>query len=92
MNLNNQQQRVYDYLLAHPGSTAREITNATFIDARARMSEMRNHHGIVFKVVGHKKLGNGNPFKMYEIDVPKPAPKPVEVSEQAKQLALSMTA
>jgi hypothetical protein len=92
MNLNNQQQRVYDYLLAHPGSTAREITMAVFIDARARMSEMRTDHGIVFKEVGLKKLGNGKPFKMYEIELPKPTPKPVEVSEQAKQLALSMTA
>ncbi len=68
MTLNNQQQRVYDFLLEHPGSTAREITNATYIDARARMSEMRTHHGVVFKEVGYKRLGSGKPFKMYEIE------------------------
>lgn len=65
--LNRQQKKVYDYILANAGSTAREITNATFVDARARMSEMRSL-GYVFKEVGEKKFGNNKPFKMYAIE------------------------
>jgi hypothetical protein len=40
--------------------------------------------------IGHKKYDGARPFEMYKIDIPKPAPKPTVVSEQAKQFALRL--
>jgi hypothetical protein len=91
-DLTKQELRVYNYLLVHPGATTREIINATYITCPSgRITEMRKK-GVPIISIGHKKYDGARAFEMYAIDIPKPAPKPAEVSEQAKQLALSMTA
>lgn len=48
--------------------------------------------GVPIISLGQRKYEGARPFEMYAIEVPKPAPKPAQVSEQAKQLALSMGA
>jgi len=66
--LNRQQQIVYSYIEQHPGCTAREITDSTKVDARARMAEMRGM-GLTFKVVGYKQLSpRSKPFKQYALE------------------------
>jgi hypothetical protein len=37
-----------------------------------------------------QEIGDGKPFKMYEIELPKPAPKLVDASEEAKQTAFAL--
>jgi hypothetical protein len=74
-----------------PGATTREIINAAYITCPSgRIAEMRKK-GVPIVSIGHRKYEGARAFEMYAIDIPKPAPKP-PVNEQAKQLALSMTA
>jgi len=91
-DLTRQEQRIYNFLLVHRGATTREIINATYITCPSgRIAEMRKK-GVPIISIGHKKYDGARAFEMYAIDAPKHAPKPAEVSEQAKQLALSMSA
>jgi hypothetical protein len=78
--------------LVHPSATTRQIINATYITGPSgRITEMRKK-GAPSISIGHRKTKVHRAFEMYAIDVPKAEAKPAEVSEQAKQMALSMTA
>jgi hypothetical protein len=89
MKLSKQQQKVYDYIQANPGSKTKDIRDATFVQCpTGRMSEMRGL-GIVFKEVGEKTYPGAKPFKMYAIDEPKPIMLPKKAS-QAKTLAMAL--
>lgn len=101
MTLTKQEQKVYDYILNHAGCTTRDIIHDTFITCPSgRITEMRKK-GVPIISVGKKRYGGGTmPFEMYAIDTKafgfppplpdetKPAPKPVETSAEAKQLAM----
>jgi hypothetical protein len=92
-DLAKQERKVYDFILTHPGCTTREISVNLWVQVpSAGITEMRKKKGVPIISIGHKKYEGARAFEMYKIDIPKPTPKPVEVSEQAKQLALSMTA
>jgi hypothetical protein len=65
-------------------------TPPTITCPSGRITEMRKK-GVPIISIGQRKYDGARAFEMYAIDVPKPAPQP-PVTEQAKQLALSMTA
>jgi hypothetical protein len=73
MKLTNQQQKVYDYILDHPGATTHDIQFGTWISCpSARITEMRQL-GVQIISVGQKKYGNGtHPFEMYAIAAQNP--------------------
>jgi hypothetical protein len=75
--LRGQEKQVYDYLLAHPGATVREMRDGTFPGVQKpcmRMSYLKNK-GIEIEDMGRNKHRE----KMYRLKNPAPAYKTVYV-------------
>ena len=67
MNLTKQEQKVYDYILKHPGCTTRDIINATYITCPSgRITEMRKK-GVPIVSIRKKKFEGAHAFEMYAI-------------------------
>lgn len=68
--MTKQQEKVYRYILAHPGCTTHDITRDAFIQCPSgRLSELRNQ-GVKIISVGHKKYEGSKAFEMYAIEEP----------------------
>ena len=102
MNLSKQEQKVYDFILRTPHSTTADIQHSIWVSCpSARITEMNKKartEGLPEVIIsdGKRYYDGAHPFEEYIINpaylraIEKPAPEP-SVSEQAKQLALSMT-
>jgi hypothetical protein len=67
MNLTKQERKVFDYILAHPGCTTRDIQRDTWITCPSgRITEMRKK-SIAIISVGKKHYDGAHPFEMYAI-------------------------
>jgi len=87
MKLTKQQQKVYDYIKAHPGCTTRDIQRDIFVSCPSgRITELRQA-GVQIVSVGQRKYPGAHPFEMYKIVEPRPVPT-VTSGPQAKTIAL----
>jgi hypothetical protein len=72
--LTKQEQRVLDYIEAHPGCTTADIIRDTFITCpSARITTLRQK-GVPIISVGKKKYPGAHAFEMYTIKVPAHSP------------------
>src|ERR1700712_1712167 len=103
MNLSKQEQKVYEFILPTPHSTTADIQHSIWVSCpSARKTEINKKalaEGLPEVIIsdGKRYYDGAHPFEEYIINpaylraIEKPAPEP-PLSEQAKQLALSMTA
>lgn len=67
MKLTKQEQKVRDYILAHPGTTTADIIRDTFITCpSARITTLRQK-GVNIKEVGKRHFAGSHPFTEYAI-------------------------
>jgi hypothetical protein len=67
MNLTKQQQKVYDYIKAHPGCTTHDIQFEAWVSCPSgRITELRKK-GVPIISVGQKKYAGAHAFEMYAI-------------------------
>ena len=70
MKLTRQEQKVYDYILAHRGCTTHDIQRDLFIGCpSARITGLRTK-GVDVQSIGQKKYPHSRPFEMYAIGRP----------------------
>ena len=70
MKLTRQEQKVYDYILAHRGCTTHDIQRDLFIECpSARITGLRTK-GVDVQSIGQKKYPHSRPFEMYAIGRP----------------------
>jgi hypothetical protein len=70
MKLTRQEQKVYDYILAHRGCTTHHIQRDLFIECpSARITGLRTK-GVDVQSIGQKKYPHSRPFEMYAIGRP----------------------
>lgn len=68
MKLSRQEQKVYDYILAHPGCTTHDITVNTFIQKPCARIVGLERKGVEVKRVGEVRYAADiRPFKKLEI-------------------------
>lgn len=68
--MTKQQEKVYRYILDHPGCTTKEIMLGTGIQCPSgRISELRDQ-GVKIVSVGQKKYPGSKAFEMYKIEKP----------------------
>lgn len=68
--MTKQQEKVYRYILTHPGCTTHDIMRDTFIQCPSgRLSEIRAM-GVKIVSVGQKKYPGSKAFEMYAIESP----------------------
>jgi hypothetical protein len=65
--MTKQQEKVHDYILAHPGCTTHDISRDTFIQCPSgRISELRTQ-GVNIISLGKKKYEGSKAFELYAI-------------------------
>lgn len=93
MNFTKQEQKVYDYILAHPECITKDIFRDTGISCpSARITYLRDK-GVEFEDCGKVHYPGSMPYTKYKIKLQTPPPTPfkeIPVRSEAKQLALRL--
>jgi hypothetical protein len=68
--LTSQEQKVYAYILAHPGCTSHDITRDTFIQKPCARIVGLESKGVVVSRIGQRKYEGSRAFECYAIGKP----------------------